>query len=568
MRRSTMQQALLPAVGAVALVCFAILTGPASARPAAQIGGAALNGAPLPAPQPTATPTPLGPPPAAGPIATGPGDQQEPVIDGNYVVWEDNVGGDWDLSAYDLSNGRTFPVYHGAADQRLPAISGPLVVWQDNRNGDWDIYGARLSGDQAGAPFAIATGPGNQTTPAVSGNTVVWQNQTATGWQIMSLNLTGGSPRMLSDVGTTNENPAIDGALVVWQSTTPTQTLQSRVGAASWDILGYNLGNDNHLTVANTPADETNPAISGNVVVWQTYQSPPAAPQSAPLGVGRWSVEGADVTGGAVFTVTDGPGDQINPAISGSEIVYEDVQPASAAEAPGVIPHSTVLSRKLGSAGPQRLSYADANAGRPHTYRGRTVWKQRSRAFDFDVWGNVCTVSFTDVTATDYFYTPVQALTCSGAISGYSDHTFRPYTNTTRGQLAKIVVIAANWPLDLSNGPHFNDVPGSNPFYNYIETAYNRGIISGYADGSFRWGANVTRGQLSKIIVGAKGWGIDTSGGPHFNDVPATNAFYGFVETAFHRGIVSGYADGSFRLGADATRGQIAKIVDAAVRQP
>src|SRR6478609_2571695 len=226
MRRTTLQQALLPTLGAAALVCFAIVTGPASARPATEVGGAPLGWGPSPAPQATASPTPVGPPPAAGPIASGPGDQQEPVIDGNYVVWEDNATGDWEISAYDLSTGRTFPVYHGPADQRLPAVSGALVVWQDNRNGDWDIYGARLTGDQAGPAFPIATGPGDQTTPAVSGNNVVWQDQAASGWQIVSVNVTGGQPQTLSDAGTTNENAAIDGTLVVWQSTTPTQTLQ------------------------------------------------------------------------------------------------------------------------------------------------------------------------------------------------------------------------------------------------------------------------------------------------------------------------------------------------------
>ena len=42
--------------------------------------------------------------------------------------------------------------------------------------------------------------------------------------------------------------------------------------------------------------------------------------------------------------------------------------------------------------------------------------------------------------SSDYFYTPVQWLTCAGAISGYGDGTFRPYADTTRGQLAKIIV--------------------------------------------------------------------------------------------------------------------------------
>ena len=74
--------------------------------------------------------------------------------------------------------------------------------------------------------------------------------------------------------------------LVVWQSMTPTQTLQSRIGATSWDILGYNLGNGNHLAVANSPADETNPAISGNVVVWQTYRTRPPRRKARPSGWG------------------------------------------------------------------------------------------------------------------------------------------------------------------------------------------------------------------------------------------------------------------------------------------
>ena len=92
-----------------------------------------------------------------------------------------------------------------------------------------------------------------------------------------------------------------------------------------------------------------------------------------------------------------------------------------------------------------------------------------------------------------------------------------------------------------------------------IETAYNHGIISGYADGMFRWGNNVTRGQLSKIIVLAEGWTIDTTGGPHFTDVPTTSLFYGYIETAFNHQIISGYADGTFHPVNSATRGQISK---------
>jgi hypothetical protein len=168
---------------------------------------------------------------------------------------------------------------------------------------------------------------------------------------------------------------------------------------------------------------------------------------------------------------------------------------------------------------------------------------------------------FSDVTQGDYYYTPVNSLASNNIISGYSDGSFRPYNNTTRGQLSKIVVLGEGWAIDTTGGPHFSDVPADSTFYDYIETAYNHGVISGYSDGTFRWGNNVTRAQLSKIVVAARGWAIDTTGGPHFSDVPASDPFYGYIETAFNRGIISGYADITFRPGNNATRAQISKIV-------
>ncbi len=179
-----------------------------------------------------------------------------------------------------------------------------------------------------------------------------------------------------------------------------------------------------------------------------------------------------------------------------------------------------------------------------------------------------CTISFSDVYPTDYFYQAVRYLYCMGAISGYADGTFRPYNNTTRAQLSKIVVLASGWPIDTTGGPHFSDVPPDHNFYDYIETAYNRDIISGYSDGTFRPDTNIKRAQLSKIIVLAQQWPIDTTGGPHFSDVSASHPFYGYIETAYNHGIITGYGDGTFRPDNSATRGQICKIVHSAIVQP
>ncbi len=179
-----------------------------------------------------------------------------------------------------------------------------------------------------------------------------------------------------------------------------------------------------------------------------------------------------------------------------------------------------------------------------------------------------CALPFSDVIPSDYFYTAVQYLYCAGAISGYSDNTFRPYNNTTRGQLSKIIVLAEGWPIDTSGGPHFTDVPPGSAFYDFVETAFNRGAVSGYGDGTFRPDNNVTRAQLCKIIVLAEGWTIDITGGPHFSDVVTGDPFYGYIETAYNHNIISGYGDGTFRPDNNATRGQISKIVYNSITTP
>src|SRR5205823_5504253 len=95
-----------------------------------------------------------------------------------------------------------------------------------------------------------------------------------------------------------------------------------------------------------------------------------------------------------------------------------------------------------------------------------------------------CAITFTDVLPGDYFYEAVRYLYCHGVIAGYGDGTFRPFNNTTRGQLAKIIVLAEGWTIYMPPTPTFQDVPATDPFYGVIETAYHQGIISGYNCGT------------------------------------------------------------------------------------
>ncbi|HET9493032.1 MAG TPA: S-layer homology domain-containing protein [Chloroflexia bacterium] len=89
---------------------------------------------------------------------------------------------------------------------------------------------------------------------------------------------------------------------------------------------------------------------------------------------------------------------------------------------------------------------------------------------------------------------------------------FRPAGAATRGQAAKIVSNAAGF-TEPGVGRHYADVPPENPFYNEIMRLTVRGVMAGYPCGSpgepcdaqnrpyFRWGNQVTRGQIAKIVA-------------------------------------------------------------------
>lgn len=175
-----------------------------------------------------------------------------------------------------------------------------------------------------------------------------------------------------------------------------------------------------------------------------------------------------------------------------------------------------------------------------------------------------CAINFSDVLTSDWFYDPVQWIVCNHIASGYSDGTFRPGNNTTRAQLTKFVVLASGWTLLDPALPHFSDVPRTYPFYGFIETAAYYGAIGGYSDGTFKPGNDVTRSQLSKIIVLARGWTQVIPPTATFTDVPVDSPFFSFVETAVQHTIISGYADHTFRPGLPATRAQLSKIIQRA----
>jgi ribosomal protein L30/L7E len=171
---------------------------------------------------------------------------------------------------------------------------------------------------------------------------------------------------------------------------------------------------------------------------------------------------------------------------------------------------------------------------------------------------------FSDVPSDNIFYEDIMDLNDRGVVGGYADGTYRPNNFATRGQLVKIAVLGFGFPLQNPPNPSFTDVPPNHTFYQHIETAVAHGLIGGYADGTFRPDNNVTRGQIAKIVMQAAGYPLKNPATPTFSDTPPGHTFYQHVETASAHGVIGGYADGTFRPDTSATRGQIAKMVNVA----
>ncbi|WP_295693765.1 S-layer homology domain-containing protein [uncultured Oscillibacter sp.] len=103
-----------------------------------------------------------------------------------------------------------------------------------------------------------------------------------------------------------------------------------------------------------------------------------------------------------------------------------------------------------------------------------------------------------------------------GIVDGYSDGTFGPDEALTRGAAAKIICNLILGPttadaLSASSAP-FVDVPTTNTFAGYITYCSQQGIISGYADGTFRPTDTLSGNAFMKMLLGALGYDSDKEG--------------------------------------------------------
>ena len=129
---------------------------------------------------------------------------------------------------------------------------------------------------------------------------------------------------------------------------------------------------------------------------------------------------------------------------------------------------------------------------------------------------------FTDSSKIQYAEA-VDVMSAAKVIDGYTDGTFNPTATLTRGAAAKIICNLILGPTTASalvaDAAPYKDVPTNHTFAGYIAYCQKAGIISGYADGTFRPANSLTGYAFMKMLLGALGYDSAKEGytGPNWS---------------------------------------------------
>jgi len=92
----------------------------------------------------------------------------------------------------------------------------------------------------------------------------------------------------------------------------------------------------------------------------------------------------------------------------------------------------------------------------------------------------LCPLSFDDLPTSHLFYTDIIFLSCRGILDGYGNNRFYPNDPASRGQFAKAAVLAYGVPSYVpAGGQTFSDVPPTSAFFGYVESVAHAGVVNG-----------------------------------------------------------------------------------------
>ncbi len=132
---------------------------------------------------------------------------------------------------------------------------------------------------------------------------------------------------------------------------------------------------------------------------------------------------------------------------------------------------------------------------------------------------------------------------------------YNPATGNMEGKVTR----SGRYTVQTSQ-KNFTDIAGKPAeMQNAIRVLASKGIIAGTSDTTFNPDGTVSRAEIAKLIVCILGW-EDSSAVSTFADVPANSWYSSVAAVSQQRGIISGYPDGTFRGAAPIPKDQIVTV--------
>ena len=237
----------------------------------------------------------------------------------------------------------------------------------------------------------------------------------------------------------------------------------------------------------------------------------------------NWAFEDDDTE---VVTPSGKPTDQPSSGDSSSDHATEDGEPT---EQPTEEPDEIEAVLAFVSGYPDGTFQPDSE-----TTRAEFLTMLVKAVSDYDANENYGTPTFADTDSTAWYASFVAYAQKTGLVTGYKDNTFRPDAKITRAEAAAMTAAAMGLTSEATESS-FTDVSGW--AVRHVEALVQKGILSGYKDGTFQPDKNIVRSEAVTVVAHAAGFdaeseataaALKTAENP-FSDVPATSWAYPYI---------------------------------------
>lgn len=178
--------------------------------------------------------------------------------------------------------------------------------------------------------------------------------------------------------------------------------------------------------------------------------------------------------------------------------------------------------------------------------------------------GNNSLLPFTDIENVSWAYTAIEHLYNNKILNGKSESLFAPDDNVKREEFVKLVV--NGFGLEKEGNIKFEDVEKDSWYENFLNIAFNSGIVTGLSETEFGVGKYITREDIAVMIyraVKASGMNVEiiVENPAEISDLDAVSDYAKeAVEFMIAKGAVNGI-NGEFKPKAYATRAQTAQML-------